>query len=291
MPAILASAAPAAATVWYASASPNASDSNPGTVGHPVGSVSKAVSLARPGDTVVFSAGTYRCSQVAVPDGKPDLPIVLRSDGNGKVIFTNDGSAHILLPGSYNTVDGIEFHMTSGNPRGSGIEVARKQHVTVRNCRFFACEIGVSASSARYLSIVTSEMAYSGHHGIHLRGSGGGPKGHWDPADQNSHIEVRNCYLHDAGWNTRGTEGYGFSANGAAEYVVLENNQIDNNSGDGILYEDWTVHSTARYNVIRGSGIAAIWIDNASMSVFDSNYLDANNVAVWLSGEESSNRI
>ena len=87
-----------------------------------------------------------------------------------------------------------------------------------------------------------------------------------------------------------GTEGYGITANGAVEYVVIENCQIDNNTGDGILYEDWTVHSTARHNVIRGSGIAAIWIDNASMSVFDSNYLEANNVAVWLSGEESSNR-
>jgi hypothetical protein len=65
---------------------------------------------------------------------------------------------------------------------------------------------------------------------------------------------------------------------------------MDNNSGDGILYEDWAIHTAARYNVIRGTGIAAIWIDNASMSIFDNNYLEANNVAVWLSGEESSNR-
>jgi hypothetical protein len=71
---------------------------------------------------------------------------------------------------------------------------------------------------------------------------------------------------------------------------VIENCQIDNNSGDGILYEDWAIHSTARYNVIRGTGIAAIWIDNASMSIFDNNYLAANNVAVWISGEESTNR-
>ena len=286
---LFAVAAPAA-TVWHAATGPNASDANPGTAERPVQSVSKAVSLAKPGDTVMFSAGTYRCSQVVVPAGLPDLPIILRSDGKGKVTFTNDGSGHILLPGSYNTVDGIEFQMLSESPRGSGIELARKEHVTIRNCRFFACQIAVSASSARYLSISNSEMAYSGHHGIHLRGSGGGTKGHWDPADQNSHVEVRNCYLHDAGWNVRATEGYGFSANGAAEYVVIENCQIDNNSGDGILYEDWTVHSTARNNVIRGAGIAAIWIDNASMSVFDSNYLEANNVAVWLSGEESSNR-
>src|SRR5690348_5328143 len=168
---LFAAAAPAA-TVWHVGTGPNASDTNPGTAGLPVQSVTKAVSLAKPGDTVVFSAGNYRCPQIAVPDGRPELPIILRSDGKGKVIFTNDGSGHILLPGSYNTVDGIEFHMLSDTPRGSGINVARKEHVTIRNCRFFACQIGVSASSARYLSISNSEMAYSGHHGIHLNGSG-----------------------------------------------------------------------------------------------------------------------
>jgi hypothetical protein len=133
-------------------------------------------------------------------------------------------------------------------------------------------------------------MAYSGTYGIHVNGSGQDVRGHLNLADENRYIEVRNCYLHDAGWNIEGTEGYGFTANGAAEFVEIENCQIDNNTGNGILYEDWTVHSTARFNIIRGSGIAAIWIDNASMAIFDSNYLEANNVAVWLSGEESSNR-
>jgi hypothetical protein len=286
----LSAAFPAKAAVWYAAAGSNASDANPGTAERPVSSVAKAVSLAKPGDTVVLSPGTYSCSNVTVPDGRPDQPILLRSEGQGKVVLTNDGSANILLLGSYNTVDGIEFHMVSERPRGAGISVVRKEHVIIRNCRFFACQVGVSSRSAHYLSIANCEMAYSGAYGIHLNGSGQDVRGHWDPADENRYIEVRNCYLHDAGWNVRGTEGYGFTTNGAAEHVVIENCQIDNNSGNGILYEDWTQDSTARYNVIRGSGIAAIWIDNASMSVFSNNYLEANNVAVWLSGEESSNR-
>jgi len=279
-----------AANVWYAGVGTGASDSNPGTAEQPVRSVIKAVSLAKPGDTLVFSVGTYPCPGVTVADGSEDLPIVLRSDGKGKVIFSNDGSRTILRAGSYNTIDGIEFLMTSDHPNGSGIAVSRKEHVLIRNCRFFACQMGVYASRVHYLTIKNCEMAYSGAHGVHLNGSGEGTKGHWNPADECRYVEVRNCYLHDAGWNVKGTEGYGISANGAVEYFVIENCQIDNNSGDGILYEDWTVHSTARHNVIRGTGIAAIWIDNASMSIFDSNYLEANNVAVWLSGEESSNR-
>ena len=278
------------AAVWYASAGGNASDANPGTEQRPVRSVGKAVSLAKPGDTVVFLAGTYPCSEVQVPDGSRDLPLVLRSAAKGGVIFANDGNTDILLTGSYNTVVGIEFQMTSDAPKGSGISIVRKNHTVIRDCRFFACQVGVNAVSVRYLSITNCDMAYCGTYGIHLFGSGEAKEGQWDPEDECYQVEVRNCYLHDIGWNIKDTEGYGITSNGAVEYLTIENCQIDNATGDGILYEDWTVHSSARYNVIRGSAIAAIWIDNASMSIFDSNYLEANNVAVWLSGEESSNR-
>jgi hypothetical protein len=257
----------------------------------PLQSVARAAALARPGDTVLFAAGTYSAHGVKVPDGAQDLPIILRSDGKKtKVLLTSDGTRDMLRPGSYNTIDGIEFRMNSDHPVGSAINIVRKQHVMIRNCRFHACQVGVHAESSRYLNISCCEMAYSGAYGIHLVGTGQDVSGHRDPGDESRFVEVRNCYLHDAGWNVKGTEGYGFTANGAVENLVIENCQIDNNSGDGILYEDWAVHTTARYNVIRGSGIAGIWIDNASMSVFDNNYLEANNVAVWLSGEDSSNR-
>lgn len=279
-----------AATVWYAATGSGASDTNPGTAQQPVRNVAKAATLAKPGDTVAFASGTYACAGVSIPDGSEDLPITLRSERKAKVIFTTGGTKTILRAGSHNTIEGIEFHMTSDHPEGAGVGVERKEHVMIRNCRFFACQTGIRATSAHYLTIKNCEMAYSGAQGMHLNGSGEDTAGHWNPADECRFVEVRNCYLHDAGWNVKGTEGYGFCANGAVEYLVVENCQIDNNSGDGILYEDWAVHSTARYNVIRGTGIAAIWIDNASMSVFDNNYLEANNVAVWLSGEESSNR-
>ena len=278
------------AAVWCVDTGSGASDANPGTAGQPIRGVAKAVSLAKPGDTIVFGAGTYPCSGVTMPNGVEDLPITLRSDGKGKVIFSNDGAGSVLWAGSWNTLDGIEFRMDCDHPRGAGVGVDRKEHMAIRNCRFYACQVGVSATSVHYLTIRDCEMAYSGAYGVHMGGSGDGLTGHWDPADECRYVEVRNCYLHDAGWNVKGTEGYGVTANGAVEYLIVENCQIDNNSGDGILYEDWAVHSTARYNVIRGTGIAAIWIDNASMSIFDNNYLQANNVAVWLSGEESSNR-
>src|SRR5438874_13454926 len=97
-----------AGTVWHAGTGRNAADSNPGTVERPVASVMKAVSLAKPGDTVVFSPGVYSCSAVKIPDGSPDLPIIVRSGGKGTVIFSSDGSSDQLLLGSYITIDGIE---------------------------------------------------------------------------------------------------------------------------------------------------------------------------------------
>ncbi|HUZ45723.1 MAG TPA: right-handed parallel beta-helix repeat-containing protein [Terriglobia bacterium] len=275
--------------VWHAGG-PNASDSNAGTAERPVKSVAKAVSLAGPGDIVVFAPGVYPCLGVKVPDGAEDLPIILRSNGRGQAIFTNDGTDEILLPGSHNTIDGLEFHMTSHQPKGHAIHIERKRHVTLRNCRFYACRMGVIAFSTHYLRITNCEMAYSGICGIDLVGSGRDVHGQWDPADQNRYVEIRNCYLHDAGWGDAGTEGHGINVAGAMEFLSIENCQIDNNSGDGILYEDGGIHCSARHNVIRGTGIAAVWIDNASMNIFDNNYLEANNVAVWLSGEESSNR-
>ncbi len=274
----------------YVSARSGASDTNPGTRERPLKSVRKALSLAKPGDIIIFSAGTYPCAGEKGPEGRPGLPVTLRSEGDGKVIFSGDGSENLFVPGSYTTITGIEFKMTGDHPEGSGVYIDRKEQLDISNCRFFACEVGVKAVSSRHLSVRNCEMAYCGTYGVHLNGSGGGEKGHYEPSDECAWVEIRNCWLHDAGWNVSGTEGYGITSNGAVENLVIENCQIDNNSGDGILYEDWGIHTTARYNVIRGSGIAGIWIDNSSMSIFDNNFLYANNVAIWLSGEESSNR-
>ena len=278
------------ASEWHVSAK-TGSDSNPGTRERPVRSVRQALSLVKPGDTVVISAGTYPCADEKMPDGHPGMTIHLRSAGDGKVVFSGDGSKSLLLAGSYSSIDGIEFNMTGDHPKGNGISIVRKEQAQISGCRFFSCQKGIGVESSRRLKIENCEMAFSGTYGVHLNGSGEGKEGRLDPSDECAWVEIRNCWMHDAGWNIEGTEGYGFTSNGAVEYLVIENCQFDNNTGDGILYEDWAVHTTARYNVIRGSGIAGIWIDNASMSIFDNNFLYENNVAVWLSGEESSNRL
>ena len=282
----------AGAAVWYADASVSASDANPGTAQQPVQSVAKAVSLAqarRHGGLCGGNLPLLRGEGARGP--RRILPITLRADGKGKVIFNDDGTRTILRVGV------LQHHRRSRVPHELRASQGRRDQRGPQGTRDHPQLplLRLPGGSER------RERALSDHpqlrNGLSVgltgsisHGSGGDVEGHWDPADECRNVEVRNCYLHDAGWNVKGTEGYGVTANGAVEYLVIENCQIDNNSGDGILYEDWAVHTTARYNVIRGTGIAAIWIDNASMSIFDNNYLEANNVAVWLSGEESSNR-
>ena len=63
----LSGASVSAATTWYATTGSGASDNNPGTEMQPVRNVAKAVSLAKPGDTVLFGAGNYPCSGVTIP--------------------------------------------------------------------------------------------------------------------------------------------------------------------------------------------------------------------------------
>jgi Right handed beta helix region len=272
---------------WYVSTSSSASDANPGTHDRPFRSVRKALSVTKPGDTDVFSAGIYPCAEEKSPDGRPGLTVTLRSAGDGKVLFSGDGSQNLLIAGSYTTITGIEFTMNADTLlKGFGVFILRKEHIDISNCRFYACDVGVKIFSSHHLTIKNCEIAFSGKYGIHMIGSGDGNNGQWDPSDENAWVEIRNCWLHDAGWNVEGSEGYGITSNGTVENLVIENCQIDNNTGDGILYEDWGIHTTARYNVIRGTGLAGIWIDNASMSIFDNNFLYGNNVAIWLSGEE-----
>ena len=282
-----------AANSWYLATGPNASDTNPGTGTNPVKSVSKAMSLAKPGDTIIFSAGTYLCDDVVVPSGKQGLPITLRSAGNGPVILTITGKTwkSVLQLGSYNIIDGLHLLMTSQNPTWAGFSIVDKDHIIIQNCRITAPYIGIEVTNSHYLTIENCEMAYCRRKGIHFKGSGGGLEGHFNPTEKCSNVTVKNCYIHDAGWAIEeGTEGYGIACNGAMEMLTIENCLIDNNSNDGILYEDWTINAAARYNIIRGTGGVAIWIDNSSMCVVENNFLTANNAAIWLSGEENSNR-
>lgn len=254
------------------------------------------ISKGRPGDIFVFAPGVYTCSKLIIPDGIEGHYITIRSRGDGKVILENDGTTHIIISGSFNIFDGIELRMNSDKPKGYGFFIDNKKNVIIQNCRTSNCQTGIYIRYSQNIKIENCEISHSGHFGVWCFGSGGtGLNSRYNPDAKNMNITIRNCYLHDAGWNSDSkggftTEGYGIAANGAIENLIIEHCQIDNNSGDGILFEDWSRNTIVRYNVIRGSGIAGIWVDNAEMCTIENNYIESNNVAIWLSGEDTSNR-
>ena len=154
---------PASAAVGYAGTGPDASDSNPGTAKRPVASVKKAVSLAHPGDTVVFRPGTYACSAVHLPDGRRGSADHAAREGKGRVVFTNDGPDPILFPGSYNTLDGLEFAHDLRPPRGRRGAASRqgtRHGPELPVLRLPGWDL--SADRAHDLTITNCETAYSG---------------------------------------------------------------------------------------------------------------------------------
>ncbi len=78
---------------WVAQGHPAASDDNPGTVAAPWKTLTKAVSMLQPGDTLTIAAGIYRESIILKAEGTPEAPITiqaaaLQEDGYEPVVIT-----------------------------------------------------------------------------------------------------------------------------------------------------------------------------------------------------------
>ncbi len=121
----------------------------------------------QPGDNIYFKRGSSYTGVVYFNDnGTPDDPITISSYGTGDTpAFTNPdfslscGNA-FNITGDYVIVDGLYFHGTaavSGNGRGDTLNAAAvfvakgADHVTVRNCEFNDCAIGVTSAGLHTL--------------------------------------------------------------------------------------------------------------------------------------------
>lgn len=78
-------AATSAGVVYYVS--PTGSDAAPGTAEQPFRTVLKAAAVARAGDVVLVSAGTYEGVVQIESSGAPGRPITLRARGDGPVVL------------------------------------------------------------------------------------------------------------------------------------------------------------------------------------------------------------
>jgi hypothetical protein len=86
-----------AATYYVAK---NGSDSNNGSSGSPFATISKAASVAAPGDTVNIAAGTYSGNVSLSKKASAGSPIVFAGTGTPVI------NGQLNVPGSYITVSG-----------------------------------------------------------------------------------------------------------------------------------------------------------------------------------------
>jgi hypothetical protein len=145
----------------------HADDLGPGTKDKPWKSLSglKNRKLS-PGDTIYFASGLYHGNAEISDSGSPDRPIVFTHSGEGPVpVFSNtnfdDHNGNVfLIKGSNVVIDGLQFvkcaASTSKEDRrilvvGAIFASTGADHLTVENCEFIDCPIGININSQHCL--------------------------------------------------------------------------------------------------------------------------------------------
>jgi Right handed beta helix region/Protein of unknown function (DUF1565) len=220
--------------------SPRGSDSDPGTRAAPWRSVTKALSAAHPGDTVVFRAGTYGARgtiTTAKTSGTASAPITFTGHpGEPRPVILG----HLKITGSYLRFGGFLFDGPTGqvkeisaeNPKGEEVEVTIEgDHDTISHS-----EIGGSDWHAGIFVSGADDVSIVGNY-IHDNGD-------TDPC----------CYKLQA----NASHGIYFSSGSG----VIANNVIENNLARGVQLYPSPADVLVAYNTIVHNGRAGVIVSN-----------------------------
>ncbi|MBX3394875.1 MAG: DUF1565 domain-containing protein [Phycisphaerae bacterium] len=198
------------------------SDMNPGTEAMPMRTIARAAQIARPGDTIVLTAGTYKESEIRFTHGgRPEAPITIEGRKGDNVVLTTGSTARWV------------FDFTPKSP----LSRPDHGHYVFRNFK---------AHGAAHIW----RFAFPGHPGA--------PKPHhitiedveaWDCASVIAarrggvaHITIRRCDFHGC----NGTEGaMDFSNN-------VDDLETPRSASHDILIEDCLLHDNTAKNKING---------------------------------------
>ena len=115
--------------------SPDGNDTgNSGTAASdPYKTISKAAGLAKAGDIINISAGTYQESVTPAASGTAEKPIIFRKSGSGNAVVTAGGSKYCFIFRGKNhlVLDGVTCSDSYG-----WVNIEDAGHITVQNCTF-----------------------------------------------------------------------------------------------------------------------------------------------------------
>ena len=210
--------------------SPTGSNANPGTRDRPWRTLSKAVSAARPGTTVVLLPGTYgalgETSEMRA-SGTAERPIVFRGEpgatrptirGHVKITGSHQRFDHLLFDGPTGPV----LRRTSDNPDGEQVLVS------------------VYGPGTRGVEISDSEVRGSRWHaGVYVSGTRG--------------VRITGNYIHHNGRSASRNHDHGIYV-GTAKGTRISGNVIYDNTDRGIQLYPAARGTTITGNVIDGNG-------------------------------------
>ncbi len=221
------------------------SDTNPGTWTQPFRTIQKGVNKLAAGDILYIRGGTYFENIDIRVSGLPSLPITISSYPgetaviNGKNILPGGPSPYsslVSISGSNIILDNFEVK----NSTGRGIKTNGSFNIIKNNNVHHIWEIGIY-SAGSYNTIENNKV--------------------WRTSESN--------YTHGSNWSGAIAFGTAKSSN-TSPYVVVRNNEVYQNSGEGILCM-YTDNGLIDDNIVWDNYAEDIYLDQCSFTTVRNN--------------------
>lgn len=259
---LMSMASPANAVDIYVS--PGGNDSDSGAELRPLKTISRALAMTRPGDTVILEPGIYRQSVQMDNSGTAEQPITLRARKEGTAILdaTGFGWAMTLTGAAYVVIEGLEI-------TGSGHTCLLLNHFHEN-----------PAKGTRHITVRRNYLHHCGTEGYSALLVGG----------HDSLIE-QNRITH-SGYDTtgkRGRDDHGLYLMGNRNHI--RDNLISDNAHSGIRMEG-DDNRIERNRILRnGRHGLTIWTDDVYSAnntlILNNEFEDQQDSVIRLNGEGS----
>lgn len=250
-----------AASLWFIA--PGGSDSNTGSISDPFATLEKASSVANPGDTIYFRAGTYGGIRhnFRNSSGAPGQPIVVRPYQGESVVLDGtsvsiSSSQSLLSIASYDpeplhdiSIEGLEVQNSSGR----GITYYNVTQLQIKDCTVHHIAYKGIGGWGHYVTISANTV----HHAAMINENGVIVGGGWPGI-----IQPSENYVDGA----------------PATYHTISGNTVHDCWGEGILIGN-SHHVTVESNIVYDVFSVLIYLDKVSDVVVRNNYLYCVNPA------------